>query len=820
MRQLFEALFLCAKVYFVKFENIFLKMKKVKKIVWFVLGFVLLLVLGVYGYLLSTKPKYEGELQLTQLDQKVEVYFDDYGVPHIYAQSEKDAMRALGFVHAQDRLWQMELLRRIAPGRLSELFGTKTIEVDKLFKGLGIDQNSTQAIAELDKNGKPYQLAMAYLDGINQYIDQGKTPIEFTLLGLKKKKFTIKDVYNIFGYMSFSFAMAQKTDPLLTNLKGKLGDDYLRDLGLDLSYNTTKIKTTPQQNEQYVEIATAVADLLESSPVPPFVGSNSWVLSSKKTATGKVLFSNDPHIEYSQPGTWYEAHICCPEFEIYGYYLAGTPYPLLGHNRKYAYGLTMFENDDADFYQETTNPSNANQYKTASGYQTYKVRNTTITVKDSASITLQIKETSHGPVMNGILKDFNPKQPVAFHWVYTHEKNRILDAVYQLSHAKNLSDFQQGISYIAAPGLNVMYGDAQNNIAWKTSGKLYKFQKSVNPNFILNGSNGIDDQVTPIDFSKNPGATNPSWNYVYSSNNMPEDIDGYLYPGYYLPEDRARRISGLLEAKSNWTKEDISKMLVDNTSPVNVEVTQNFIHSIAKEKLSANEQIALQLLSVWKGTNDKKEVAPTIYNKLVFFYLKNTFEDEMGEVGFKQFLKTHCMKQSIANQSKKENSPWWDNIATKGVKETRSAVLTKSFHEAISSLTAQLGSDVNSWTWNRVHKVEFKHPLGSVAVLQPFFNVGIFEISGANEVINNVMYEYTDDEQYAVKAGPSTRRIVDFSDVENSWSILPTGQSGNPMSAHYNDQAQMYVDGKFRKMKLNQKEIVATSTKLTLLPSK
>jgi penicillin amidase len=186
----------------------------------------------------------------------------------------------------------------------------------------------------------------------------------------------------------------------------------------------------------------------------------------------------------------------------------------------------------------------------------------------------------------------------------------------------------------------------------------------------------------------------------------------------------------------------------------------------------------------------------------------------MGEISFKQFLKTHIMKQSIAFQTKNINSPWWDNIHTKSKKETRSDILNMSFKQAISSLNNQLGNDVNSWTWNKVHKVEYKHPLGSVALFKPFFNVGKFSISGTNEVINNTMFDYSDEAQHIVKAGPSTRRIIDFSDIENSWSILPTGQSGNPMSTHYNDQAEMYLQGKFRKMKLNKEEIIKTSTKL------
>lgn len=789
-------------------------MKKLKKALLIFISFTALLSLLVYGYLLTTKPQYEGELAIKNTSKETAVYFDDYGVPHIYAANQKDAMTTLGCVHAQDRLWQMELIRRIAPGKLSEIFGTRALKNDKFFIGLGIEENAEKAIAELDKNGKPYQMAMAYLDGINQYLENGKTPIEFTILGIKKEKFTLKDVYNTFGYMAFSFAMAQKTDPLLTDIKNQYGEEYLKDLGIDYSLNPTRLKISKEKTQQYIEISKSITALLENSPVPPFIGSNSWVLSPKKTKTGKVLFCNDPHIEYSQPGTWYEAHISCPEYEMYGYYLAGTPFPLLGHNRNYAYGLTMFENDDADLFQEENNPKNENQYKTATGFENYKIRTKTIKVKDSTSVILRIKETQHGPIINDLIADFKIQKPVSFSWIYTQQPNKILDAVYGLSRANNIEEFQKSVSYIVAPGLNIMYGDAKNNIAWFTSGKLYKLEKGVNANFILNGTNGIDDKKEFLDYSKNPSAVNPSWNYVYSSNNMPEAIDGYNYPGYYLPEDRARRITNLLDSKSDWNKENVSKMMTDDTSPVSTEIVKTMLAVIEGEKLSNQEKEVVSVLRNWKGTNRLTDVAPTIYNKWIYLYLKNTYQDEMGETSFKQFLKTHIMKQSIAFQTKNENSPWWDNIATKNKKETRKDILKIAFQQAILSLNNQLGTDVNSWTWNRVHKVEYKHPLGSVALFKPFFNVGLFEIAGANEVINNTMFDYSDEVEYTIKAGPSTRRIVDFSDVENSWSILPTGQSGNPMSKHYNDQAEMYAIGKFRKMKLNKEEIIKTSTKL------
>ena len=410
-------------------------MKILKKTLLLLVAIIILLTIVVLGYLQYTKPNYEGAVALNSIQKETTVYFDEFGVPHIYAATQKDALTTLGYVHAQDRLWQMELLRRIAPGRLSELFGSVALKNDLFFAGIGIDENSEKAISELDKNSPTYQLTMAYIDGVNQYLDEGKTPIEFQLLGIKKEKFTIKDVYNIFGFMSFSFAMAQKTDPLLTNIRDKFGMEYLKDFGIDGSFGTTQLKSYKGNYKEYAQISKSVASLLENSPVPPFVGSNSWVIDAEKTKNNKVIFANDPHIGFSQPCTWYEAHIVTPDYEMYGYHLAGTPFPLLGHNHNYAYGLTMFENDDIDLFQEEVNPANANQYKTVSGYKNFITKQKTIKVKDSSDVVLNLKISQHGPIINGLLDGIKTKMPVAMSWIYTSQKNQILEAVYSLSPA-------------------------------------------------------------------------------------------------------------------------------------------------------------------------------------------------------------------------------------------------------------------------------------------------------------------------------------------------------------------------------------------------
>jgi penicillin amidase len=795
-------------------------MRLFKKIFIALVTIIFILFIGVWWYLNSLKPTYKGNLPLSGIQNETTVYFDDYGIPHIYAKNQVDAMTALGYAHAQDRLFQMELIRRIAPGKLSELFGEKMLKNDKFFVSLGIEEASEKAVKNINKNSEAYKLCIAYLNGVNQYIKNGPTPIEFSLIGIKKEQYTLKDIYNIAGYMAFSFAMAQKTDPLLTILNEKLGNNYINDLPLTNS-NSTFIKTTRQNIKSYEKMVATINEVMEQTPISPFIGSNSWAVSSKKTSTGSVLFANDPHMKYSQPGVWYEAHISTPNFKLYGYYIAGIPFPLLGHNRNFAYGLTMFENDDIDFYQEENNPANKNQYKTPEGYANYKTFTKTIKVKNAKEVSIKVKNTRHGPIVNTILEDdFIGNTPIAMSWIYTKLDIKLLDAFYSISRATRMIDVKKGASLITAPGLNIMYGDAKGNIAWWASAKLYKLKSNANRKLILNGATGEDDIAAYLDFSENPMAENPSWNYVYSANNQPDTIANILYPGYYLPEDRAKRIVQLLKPKNNWSKQDFATMINDVTSSVSPTIINELYASIQHNSFSKTEQKALIILKNWDGSNTVKSVAPTIYNKFIYQYLKNTFEDEMGQNLFIQFLKTHLSKRTIAFQINKNKSVWWDNITTINNKETKEEILLNSFKETVEILEKQLGDNLNEWHWGNVQTLEHKHPLGTISYLKKYFNVGPFPINGAKEVINNRGFDYTNEGLYPVFAGPSTRRIVDFSDIENSISILPTGESGNFLSKHYKDQALLYNQGKFRKMKMNKKEIISVSTKLTFLPAK
>ncbi|QOD60409.1 penicillin acylase family protein [Polaribacter haliotis] len=782
---------------------------------------VLIILFAAFGwyYKITLEPKYAGELVIENLKEEVTIYFDDIGVPHINANNQQDAYVALGYVHAQDRLWQMELIRRIAAGRLSEIFGKDLQRVDQFFGGLGIEEAANKTIANLDKTSPSYILSQSYLNGINQYIENGKTPLEFNLLGIEKEKYTLKDMYNVFGYMSFSFAVAHKTDPLLTEVKEKLGASYLEELlSVESKYLTINKKSVPK--EINATISNAVNAIMNDLPVSPFIGSNSWVIAPEKTKNGKVIFANDPHIGFSQPSVWYQNHIKTPDFEIYGFNIALMPFPLLGHNKEYAYGLTMLANDDLNFYIEENNPDNSLEYKTVNGFQKYKFREKTIHIKNEPDTTFQIKVSKHGPIMNGLIEHVVDERPIAMHWIYTQLPNEMLEVSYGISHSKSLSDFKKAVSKIHAPGLNVMYGDAKDNIAWFSSAKLYQLRDSLSSKTYLNGASGEDEILGFLPFSENPQAINPDKNYVYSANNQIDTVRGKLYAGYYQPQDRAKRIVEMLEQKNNFTKKDVEEMIYDVKSSTVSEISNNLLKYVDKSKLSPSEKMAFSILEKWEGTYLKSAVAPTIYNRFLYEFLAATYKDELGE-SFDLYINSQLQDQALPIQIDREKSVWWDNVSTKDKIEKKEEIIHESYVNAILFLQNQLGENVEGWTWNKVISVEYEHAIGKAGgVLRALFNVGPFETIGGNEVINNQIFKLDSSGIYKVNAGPSTRRIIDFSDVDNSLAIVPTGQSGRVFSKHYKDQAEKYLNGEFVKMSINDADVKKGKNVLILKPKK
>ena len=791
-------------------------MKWFKRILVSFLVVLVLLVVSGWIYVQSLKPDYDENLELLGLESEVQVYYDDYGIPHIQAQSNKDAWLALGYVHAKERLWQMECIRRIAPGRLSEAFGESMVETDRFFRTLRINDYSKKSVEYYHNftNQKVKELVSAYLKGVNLYVRDGQTPIEYHLSGLKKSEFSELDVFNVMGYMSFSFALAHKTEPILDFILNSYGREYLNDLDVHVDTSTTLIRGNRVADLRALSIRTN--DILSNLPSPELIGSNSWVLGPTLSESGEVILANDPHIGFGQPAVWYEAHIKTPEISHYGNYLAGYPFAQVGHSDRMAIGLTMFENDDIDYYRERVNPADSTSYEVEGAWVKFDIKEEEIKVKGGSVVQFQTRATRHGPVINDAVPSIRGDDPVAMYWVYQKFPNRNLEMSYDLITATSIDEVAEAAAMLHAPGLNIMYGDADGNIAWWAAAKLPKRPTHVNSKIILDGASGKDDIREYYPFEDNPQAINPASGYVYSANNQSVTEDLLVHPGYYLPEDRARRIVRLLDESKKWSVDDVKAMQLDVTSENAKEIVQTILVGLDQSKLGNEYDEVKDVLSNWDGSFGEAKVAPVIYYKLLYKIIEYGLKDELGE-SFDVFNGTHLMKRSIQPLLANKSSQWWDDLSTDS-QESRSHIFTKAWIDGMEELSSQLGPDMTDWRWGAVHTLEHEHTFSSINWLKKYFNVGPFEVDGTTEVINNLQFIMTPDGQYDVKAGPSCRRIVHFEDVSNdSWSILPTGQSGRFMSPHYRDQAEMYVNGEFRKKLMNWDEIEKESPHLTIL---
>lgn len=799
-------------------------MKIVKRIFIGLTTLVLLIAVTLFFYMRSLRPQLSGNLALQGLQKNVEVLFDTYGVPHIYAQTMEDAYFALGYVHAQDRLFQMEMLRRAAAGRLAEILGEDLLPVDKFFRTLGLNHFAKEHAAKfLRGDTADYQRAAhAYQRGVNQYIKAGKTPIEFTIMGIPKTEFTPEDIYLAVGFMSFGFAEGFHADPVLEKIKSAWGENYLAPLAVQTPPDAVQIKNFNGQVIQKSgdKLIASIHQAIEKIPVPLWQGSNGWVVSAEKSASGYPILANDTHIGFSQPAVWYEAHIEYPGFSFYGHHLAGIPFGLLGNNRFCGFGLTMFENDDVDFFREKSNPENKNQVMFAGVWENLEAREEIIKVKGSADVVFEVRKSGHGPIINGIVENTPEEgEPLALSWLLLQVENHALQAAWKLNHAATFEEARNAVSLFSAPGLNVMYADTDKNIAWWAATKLPVRPDHVVSKLFLNGASGLDEYKGYYDFSKNPQAVNPPWGFVYSANNQPEAVDGVLYPGYYYPKGRAGRIVELLSGDKKFSPEQFSAMQLDVTSTMHVEVAKE-IASVLSTVNNPEFNVLINELNTWDGSHRADRIAPAIYNTLLDQIMHGAMLDELGETALASLLKTSVPKNSYHRFIASVSNPWWDDVTTKEKIESREEIVEQAALKSIALLKEACGEKPESWIWGKIHTLTHTHALGTVKPLDKLFNVGPFVVDGGSEVINNLHYQLENSGYFHVDGGPALRKVTDFSDIENGITVSPTGQSGNVMSPHYNDQAGMFATGKTRKMMMNRDEIISQSkNRLLLIPA-
>ncbi|HKL02300.1 MAG TPA: penicillin acylase family protein, partial [Cryomorphaceae bacterium] len=692
------------------------------------LGLLVLLILGVWVYIQSHQPQLRGKKALDGIKSDVEVFYDDFGVPHIYASNQADAYLAFGYLHAQDRLFQIDLMRKVGQGRLSELFGPELSEADAFYRTIGTNRKALEDAKRFDSlPPRAQEICEAYIKGINTYIENGKLPLEYKILGVSPEKYTIEDMYAVAGYMAYSFAYALRTDPLVEKIYTDLGGNYLSDLGL-AHFADTSSSDSIEDPKIMLPTARSGISAIDQLPVPMFQGSNSWALGPSRTLSSEVIFANDTHIKYSSPSVWYEAHIEYPGFGFYGNFLAGVPVAMIGHSRNHAFGITMFEEDDSDFFYEKFSSKDSSETVFMDSL-TAPVKKFVETLhrKDAPDSTFTVYETVHGTIINEYLP-VKFDEPISMYWNYRAIDNNLLEAFYRLNYASGIDEFEKGVRLVGAPGLNISYGDASGNIAVWSASKLLKRPDGNHGKSFLQGHSGDDEYMGFHDFDRNPKTVNPVEGMIISANQKHDTTEGISYPGYYAPSTRYDRIADRLPRIFPASVDSIKNLSLDvksNTeSTLCSEIVQVVLNSSAV--LTDLEESSLEELRNWGGEHRLKDIAPTIYYQTLYTILNKTLSDELTKPHFEKLLNTHLIKKAYPDLMLNDNSQWWDNKLTEGRIESREDIIVESFRKAVIDLQEMKGNDTMEWKWGSVHTVNHPHPLGNVDVLKPFFDVGPF----------------------------------------------------------------------------------------------
>lgn len=778
---------------------------KLKKLVYAIPLIFAVTLTSVYFLLHRTIPYGDGILEMPILDAPAQVVRDNEGIPHITAKTSKDVYRVLGYVMASERLFQMEMLRRVGSGTLSEIIGEKGVLIDKTFRTLGLRRHFVEKLKKNDLPKEVKDKMQSFFDGVNYFIENESLPIEFVLGGFEPKKFDLYDSYSVIGYMAYSFAAFMRHDLLMDKLQKGLSEDMWNDLQIEPHKNSVM---TARINGELKNIFNAFKDL--NNTFGGFEGSNAWALSSKKTLNKKAMLASDPHIGFSLPGIWFEAHLKVEDpdepYEIYGHFLPNIPFAVMGHDRTKAWGITIAYLDDMDFYKETFSDSGNETLFDGSEIPLQR-RLEVIKVRGGEDIQLPVHVSHNGPILDEIIED----KSISMKWTYFLEDNHPIEGFYRMGRAKNFDEFKKGVSKVGSPGLNIVYADSEDNIARLNLGRYPKRSDLSDSRVVLDGSSKDDAYKGYYSFEEMPHNINPESGFVASSNNRPLTANE-SFRGMWQPRDRFITLYSRLLVKNDWSV--IDNMLLQ-TSVLNNEnewIRDLVVKELENRSLNEQEKLSLSELKKWDRQTYPNRVGASIYHQFMYHLTMNIL-DELNEEERNKYCGLSARWYFLGRMLKREKAQWWDIKNTSDI-ETRGDVIHKSFQDTVSYLEENYGSKVSSWTWGELHTIEFAHPVGKSFPLNKILNLGPYPVMGAYNNINNFRKVGCMD-GHKVKSGPSTRRIIDFSDTEKSYGILPLGISGHYLSPFFKNQMQRFLSGKYR-FQIMSNDLLKKHTKTSL----
>ncbi|HFX17746.1 MAG TPA: penicillin acylase family protein, partial [Flavobacteriales bacterium] len=617
-----------------------------RKLLKYSLILLVLLLIGGYFYVQSIKksalPDYDQNIHLTGLTDKVTVYRDAHGVPHIEAQNIHDLYMVVGYLSAQDRLWQMDLLRRVTQGRLSEIFGKDMVDTDVLLRKLRMPDNSAKlykTLADSVKNPLIY-----FAQGVNAYIkdQQDDLPFEFKVLGYQPEKWQPEQSLNLVGYMAWNLELGYKMEGLLNYIKDKVTKEQFAELLPDYDAMKTYVYPDFSYEKSLVTDTTLVAAIDKLGQISPdiFNGSNNWAVSGQKSTTGKPIFSNDMHLALNIPGIWTRMHLMIPgKLNVTGVVLPGEPFVVAGHNGHIAWGMTNVMLDGADFYVETLNPENEAQYKFNGQWRDMMVKHEKIYVKGQEEpVEKTLYFTHRGPIFTSF--DDVKTMPVSMHWV-GNEDSREIETLQGLATAKNWDDFTKAIRGFKSVSQNIAYADVDGNIGLHMTGRV---PERIAPGYLFfPGDTDKYDWKRYVPFDSLPFEYNPARGFVSSANNktISDEVFPYYISEWYDVPYRIKRIRQMLNAKEKLSTEDFRQMLDDHHSIQADEIKPVMLSHLKEAKdLNKDESAGLSYLENWDNVYSLDGAAPAIFDMTLIKLVKNLVSDQMDEAAFKLYNKS------------------------------------------------------------------------------------------------------------------------------------------------------------------------------------
>ncbi|MCP4310455.1 MAG: penicillin acylase family protein [Bacteroidetes bacterium] len=742
-------------------------------------------------------PDYNEDVDLAYLTDKVTVYRDSLGIPHIYAQNDLDLCRTIGYVMAQDRLWQMDLLRRITTGRLSEVLDPDLVDADQLFRALQFSKKSALVIAKTDP--KVIECLEAYCDGVNQFIDshQKKLPFEFAMLGYKPDQWELIHSINLIGYMHWDLAMGWGTEMALFKMQQVLDSARFQELLPDMEYQNTHVYPGFRCNGKSIELQSGMDDairIVKDLGLEVFQASNNWAVSGTRSKTGMPLLANDMHLGLMAPGIWYQMHqVVEGSLNVSGEVLPGQPYVVAGHNQDIAWGFTNVMVDDTDFYLETVNPADTNQYKLDGQWKEMELVEEQIVVKGLDEPVTRVNRFTHrGPVISGF-KGVDDRV-ISLRWQGNEYSNEFR-ALYLLHRAANWNEFRDALSTFYV-GQNVIYSDRFGNIGLQTVAGI-PIRKG-DQFLVYPGDTSLYDWTGQVPFEELPYSLNPECGYVSSANNrtVDDDYPYYISTWFALPY-RIERIREMLDSQPEHGVEDFKRMLRDQTSHFAKKMTPFYLEALEGHTDGIYEK-AFTELKLWDYNMEATSSAALIFEIIWLELHRVMFGDELGEELYPLMIGNSSIPRNLINKIVSTGeSAWCDDVATEGVTETFTDNIQTAFSQAVDTIASLYGEDPENWMWGDLHKVSLIHPMGGVAIVDKLFGVnrGPFPIGGSFHTV--CPYSYPLGKSFVANHGASERHIFNTANWDKSLTVIPTGTSGVPASPHYLDQTALYVNNLF-----------------------